>query len=48
MKEGNLDFILKMAQTINPQVYPERELKLNLEELRQLPEGTLGRDVRKN
>ncbi len=45
MKEGNLGFILNMAQTINPQVYPERELKLNLEELRQLPEATLGREV---
>ena len=45
MENGNLGFILKLAQTINPQIYPERELNINLEELRQLPEGTLGREV---
>lgn len=45
MEKGNLGFILKMAQTINPQIYPGRELHINLEELRLLPEGTLGREV---
>ncbi|MBV6625679.1 MAG: hypothetical protein KI793_22590 [Rivularia sp. (in: Bacteria)] len=45
MEKGNLGFILKMAQTINPQIYPGRELKINLEELRQLPEGSLGREL---
>ncbi|MEA5596349.1 Coq4 family protein [Rivularia sp. UHCC 0363] len=45
MEKGNLGFILKMAQTINPQIYPGRELDINLLELRQLPEGTLGREV---
>ena len=45
MQKGNLGFILKMAQTINPQIYPGRELGINLEELRQLPEGTLGREL---
>ena len=45
MQKGNLGFILKMAQTINPQIYPGRELTINLEELRQLPEGTLGREL---
>ncbi|MGB3640764.1 MAG: Coq4 family protein [Rivularia sp. (in: cyanobacteria)] len=45
MDKGNLGFILKMAQTINPQIYPGRELDINLEELRQLPEGTLGREL---
>ncbi|MEO1429845.1 MAG: Coq4 family protein [Cyanobacteria bacterium J06633_8] len=45
MNKGNLGFILKMAQTINPQIYPGRELSINLEELRQLPEGTLGREL---
>jgi len=45
MEKGNLGFILKMAQTINPQVYPGRELCINLEELRKLPEGTLGREL---
>jgi len=36
---------LKFAQTINPQIGPEREFNINLETLRQLPEGTLGREV---
>ncbi|MGD1912390.1 MAG: hypothetical protein ACFB2X_16520 [Rivularia sp. (in: cyanobacteria)] len=45
MENRNLGLILKMAQTINPQIYPGRELKIELEELRQLPEGTLGREV---
>lgn len=45
MDKGNLGFILKMAQTINPQIYPGRELHINLEKLRQLPEGTLGREL---
>lgn len=45
MDKGNLGFILKMAQTINPQIYPGRELDINLSELRQLSEGTLGREV---
>ncbi|MEM7712914.1 MAG: Coq4 family protein [Cyanobacteria bacterium P01_A01_bin.68] len=45
MENRNLGFILKMAQTINPQIYPGRELDIKLEELRQLPEGTLGREV---
>lgn len=45
MEKGSLGFILKMAQTINPQIYPGRELNINLKELRQLPNGTLGREV---
>jgi ubiquinone biosynthesis protein Coq4 len=45
MQKGNLGFILKLAQTINPQIYPGRELDINLEQLRQLPEGTLGSEV---
>ncbi|MEB3215203.1 MAG: Coq4 family protein [Nostocales cyanobacterium 94392] len=45
MEKGNLGFILKMAQTINPQIYPGRELDINLSQLRQLPEGTLGREL---
>ena len=45
MEKGNLGFILKMAQTINPQIYPERELVINLQELRLLPEGTLGKEL---
>lgn len=45
MQKGSLGFVLKMAQTINPQIYPGRELNINVSELRQLPEGTLGREV---
>ncbi|MFB8791596.1 MAG: Coq4 family protein [Potamolinea sp.] len=37
--------ILKFAQTINPQIGTEREFSINLEILRQLPEGSLGREV---
>ena len=45
MQDGYLEAILKLAQTINPQIYPERGFSINLEALRQLPEGTLGREV---
>lgn len=37
--------ILKIAQTINPQIDVDREFSINLEKLSQLPEGTLGREV---
>lgn len=43
-----LTIILKLAQTVNPQIHPEREFTITpeeLEELRQLPNGTLGREV---
>ena len=43
-----LKIILKLAQTVNPQIHPEREFTITpeeLEELRQLPHGTLGREV---
>lgn len=40
-----LETILKVAQTINPQIDTEREFFIDLEELRQLPEKTLGREV---
>lgn len=39
------EMILKLAQTINPQIGTEREFNINLETLRQLPEGSLGREV---
>lgn len=45
MAQGNLDVILRLAQTINPQIHSGREFTINLEQLRQLPEGTLGREV---
>jgi ubiquinone biosynthesis protein Coq4 len=41
----NLETILMIAQTINPQIETQREFSINLETLRQLPEGTLGREV---
>ena len=43
-----LKIILKIAQTVNPQIHRDREFSLTseeLEELRQLPDGTLGREV---
>jgi ubiquinone biosynthesis protein Coq4 len=45
MQDSNLETILKLAQTINPQIYPDREFSINVEELRQLSEGTLGREL---
>ncbi|MEO1377627.1 MAG: hypothetical protein AAFW70_25785 [Cyanobacteria bacterium J06635_10] len=45
MENRNLGFILKQDKTINPQVYPGRELNIKLEELRQISEGTLGKEV---
>jgi ubiquinone biosynthesis protein COQ4 len=41
----NLETILLLAQTINPQIATEREFHIDLQALRQLPEGTLGREV---
>jgi ubiquinone biosynthesis protein COQ4 len=43
-----LKIILQLAQTVNPQIHPEREFTITPEELgelRQLPNGTLGREV---
>jgi ubiquinone biosynthesis protein Coq4 len=43
-----LKIILKIAQTVNPQIHPDREFTLTpeeLEALRQLPNDTLGREV---
>ncbi|MCA1991020.1 MAG: hypothetical protein LDL41_03090 [Coleofasciculus sp. S288] len=40
--------ILKLAQTINPQINPDQKFTITreeLEELRQLPDGTLGHEV---
>lgn len=45
MNVVNTEAILKFAQTINPQINPEREFNIDLEALRQLPEDTLGREV---
>ncbi len=45
MAYGQLEVILKMAQTIHPQIEGERHFEIDLEKLRQLPAGTLGREV---
>ncbi len=45
MQEGFTAAILKFAQTVNPQIQAEREFSINLEVLRQLPEGSLGCEV---
>ena len=45
MQDNRTEVILNMARTINPQIHTEREFKINVEELRQLPEGSLGREV---
>lgn len=45
MQDTRTAAILKLAQVINPQVAPDRTINLNVAELRQLPEGTLGREV---
>ena len=42
MADGQLGVILKMAQTINPQIESDRHFEIDLEKLRQLPAGTLG------
>ncbi|MEO9127644.1 MAG: Coq4 family protein [Microcoleus sp.] len=45
MADGQLEVILKMAQTINPQIESDRHFEIDLEKLRQLPKGTLGCEV---
>jgi ubiquinone biosynthesis protein Coq4 len=45
MQVVNTKAILKLAQTINPQIEAQREFDITLEALRQLPQGTLGREV---
>ena len=45
MADGQLEVILKMAQTINPQIESDRHFEIDLEKLRQLPAGTLGCEV---
>jgi ubiquinone biosynthesis protein Coq4 len=45
MADNQTEIILKIAQTINPQIYADREFTIDLAALRQLPEGTLGREV---
>ncbi|MEG4280345.1 Coq4 family protein [Microcoleus sp. MON1_C1] len=45
MSDGQLEVILKMAQTINPQIESDRHFEIDLAKLRQLPTGTLGCEV---
>ncbi|MBE9116484.1 hypothetical protein IQ249_11290 [Lusitaniella coriacea LEGE 07157] len=45
MQDSSLNIILKLAQTINPQVQPKHDFKIDLEYLRNLPEGSLGHAV---
>ena len=42
MAEGQLEVILKIAQTINPQIESDRHFEIDLKKLRQMPAGTLG------
>ena len=45
MGDAQLEVILKMAQTIPPQIESDRHFEIALEKLRQLPAGALGREV---
>jgi ubiquinone biosynthesis protein COQ4 len=45
MRDLRTQVVLWLARTINPQVQPDRPIVINLESSRQLPEGTLGREV---
>ncbi|NET33278.1 MAG: hypothetical protein F6K19_14860 [Cyanothece sp. SIO1E1] len=45
MQKLRIKIVLWLARIINPSVRPNREFKLDLEKLRQLPDETLGREV---
>jgi ubiquinone biosynthesis protein COQ4 len=45
MQDLRTKTVLWLARTINPQVQPDRPITINLESSRQLPDGTLGREV---
>ena len=45
MQDLRTRLVLWTARTINPQVYANREFSIKLEDLRPLPEGTLGHEV---
>ena len=45
MRDLRTKAVLWLARTINPQVQPDRLVIINLESSRQLPDGTLGREV---
>ena len=45
MQDLRTEVVLKLAQIINPQIRAHEKFSLDLEFLRQLPEGSLGREV---
>jgi ubiquinone biosynthesis protein COQ4 len=45
MRDLRTKLVLWIARTINPQVQPDYQLQINLDQFRQLPDGTLGREV---
>ncbi len=45
MGDTQLEVMLKMAQTTHPQIETNRHFEIDWEKLRQLPAGTLGREV---
>jgi ubiquinone biosynthesis protein COQ4 len=45
MQDSRLSILLKLAQTINPQIQTDRSFHIDLDKLRQLPVGTLGYEV---
>lgn len=47
MSNVRMVVILKIAQIVNPQISVDRQIQIDLDRLRQLPEGTLGNEVAK-
>ncbi|MEP0871000.1 Coq4 family protein [Trichocoleus desertorum AS-A10] len=45
MQDLRTEVVLKLAQIINPQIRASEKFSLDIEFLRQLPAGTLGREV---
>jgi ubiquinone biosynthesis protein COQ4 len=45
MRDFRTKLVLWLARTLNPQVQPDYQLQIDLEQFRQLPDGTLGREV---
>jgi ubiquinone biosynthesis protein COQ4 len=45
MRDLRTKLVLWLARNLNPQVQPDYPLQIDLEKFRQLPDGTLGREV---
>ncbi len=45
MQDFPIETLLTLARTVNPQIKADREFSIDLNYLRQLPDGTLGREV---